>query len=338
MKIPVYIFTYNRLQYLKNAIDSVEKFFPYEEIYIVDDGSDDPEMLSFIQRNQNNYHFILPNGEQCLDRGGLYYNLNYCINHAAMNNYGHVLFMFDDLQMVRSVSESEISKDIQFLLENSSSIFCIDASFFPLSEKFVGIEQGLHIKKEYYLPNDEFESGVYRFSEVGFFSVENFIKLMGKFENSEKLNQQKCKERNLLVAHACFPIGSRLPFQEYKRRGRNKKAIALLNQVSKRGFYPFEEMTETQIDALFAREKTQLAYAEKWLRAPGVPQNIWSFWGESFGLELLGEQEKKDLAEKLFWIDNNITNLEQADNMIIELCEKHLYDTSNSKNSPFIYS
>ena len=330
MKIPVYIFSYNRLRYLKNLIDSVEKFYPYSTIYIVDDGSDEIEMLSFIERNQNKYHFILPNGEQCLDRGGLYYNLNYCINHAATNNYEHVLFAVDDLQVVRSVSENEISKDIQFLSDNSSSIFCIAASFLPLSEKFVGIEGGLHVKKDYYLPNDEFESGVYRFSESGFFSVENFIKLMGKFENSENLNQQKCKERNLLLAHACFPIGGRLPFQEYRRRGRDKRAIALLNQVSKRGFYPFEEMTETQVGALFAREKSQLAYAEKWLHAPGVQQTIWSFWGESFGVELLGGEDEKKLAEKLFLIENNIKDHSTADKMIIDLCETYLEDKKNS--------
>jgi len=127
-----------------------------------------------------------------------------------------------------------------------------------------------------------------------------------------------------------LPIGSRLPFQEYKRRGRNPKAIELLNVVSKRGFYPFNDMTELTVEALANRNRYEFPYAENWLHAPGVPQDVWSFWGESFGIELLGGEDEKLLAEKLFWIENNVNDFASADKMIIALCEEYLNEKQNT--------
>jgi len=335
MKIPVYIFSYNRLQYLKNAINSVEKFYPYSTIYIVDDGSDDADMLEFIQQNTTMYNFIFPNSSVCGDRGGLYANLNYCVHHAQQHEYEHVLFMFDDIQIVRKVNETELINDINFLFENPKKMYNIVPAFFPITEKYIGIDAALDVCDNYYVLRDGFDIPTQRFNEPGVYSIKNFISLMETFENSERQNQKKCKERNLFSPHSCFPIGSRLPFQEYTRRGRDIKAITFLNKVSQRGFYPFEDMPSTIIDMLFNRTKDKLAYAEKWLRAPGVPQTIWSFWGESFGVELLGGDDEKELAEKLFWIENNVEDHSTADKMIIDLCETYLED---KKNSLYIYN
>jgi len=330
MKIPVYIFTYNRLQYLQNAIQSVEKFYPYETIYIVDDGSDDPEMLSFIEKNKNKYEFIFPNSKIIGDRGGLYSNLNYCMNHAKKNDYDYVLMMFDDLQIVRNISSSELEQDAYYLKNNSLRAYGIVPSFFPITEKSAGIELNLCVQDNYYVAKKDCTIQTYNLADVGVVSVRNFFDLMKKFEINESLSQKKCREKNLVAPHSWLPIGSRLPFQEYKRRGRNPKAIELLNVVSKRGFYPFNDMTELTVEALANRNRYEFPYAENWLHAPGVPQDVWSFWGESFGIELLGGEDEKLLAEKLFWIENNVNDFASADKMIIALCEEYLNEKQNT--------
>ena len=336
MRVPVYIFSYNRLRYLKNAIKSVERFYPYSKIYIVDDGSDDVDMLEFIQQNATVYNFIFPNSSVCGDRGGLYTNLNYCVYHAKQNGFQYVGFMFDDLQFVREWEEGTTEKYINFLSANKKRCYAIGSGFIPLTEKAIGLDSKLELNMGLFVPKKDCECPVYRFADGGFISVDNFISLMGKFEIDEKQNQKKAIDKSLIVGSDPAPYITRLPFQEFKRRGRNPKAIELYNIVSRRGFYPIKYMTEEQI--LKLKSSNKVPYAEEWLHSDKIQKKIWSFWGDSFGLELLEEQEKKDLAEKLFWIDNNITDLEQADNMIIELCEKHLYDTLNSKNPPFSYN
>lgn len=47
-KIPIYIISYNRLDALKKSINSYLKFFQYQDIIIIDNGSDYPPLLEYL--------------------------------------------------------------------------------------------------------------------------------------------------------------------------------------------------------------------------------------------------------------------------------------------------
>ncbi len=105
MKLLTCIFTYNRPLLLANCVNSVEKYFPWGERLVLDDGSEDPavsEILDHLARRDRwTCRSLRRDGirEQNRRLGGFYQNMAYAISFALENGYDFCFFLEDDGQL-----------------------------------------------------------------------------------------------------------------------------------------------------------------------------------------------------------------------------------------------
>lgn len=116
MNIIIYIFSYNRGVYLINTVNSIlDNFTGKYKIVIVDDDSSDSitiKILDLLKKNPKIEILIFSNLNSKLQNdhlGGLRSNMNNVIkNLHTTNEDGLVIFLQDDVQIVREVNEEEL--------------------------------------------------------------------------------------------------------------------------------------------------------------------------------------------------------------------------------------
>lgn len=104
MNYHVVIFSYNRGPYLKNCVDSVIKHCNNIPFTIYDDGSDDPQLLSYLKSlgsavtHKKNTEFSR--------HGGFYENMQAALNEIDAEI---LILLQDDTQIVRDISELDFN-------------------------------------------------------------------------------------------------------------------------------------------------------------------------------------------------------------------------------------
>ena len=103
--IDVAIFSYNRVDYLRNCVDSVRRNLPQARISIYDDNSSEPPMLAYLasidatvvrsDKTDENRH------------GGLYGNMQRAMDMAQGK---YLLLLQDDTQVVRPVDTGDLAE------------------------------------------------------------------------------------------------------------------------------------------------------------------------------------------------------------------------------------
>jgi len=96
------LFSYNRVELLRNAVLSIDQFFPFGDRIIVDDGSDQPGMAEFLAevRAKPNWSVEVRSREAGRDYGGYYRNMRFALDHAVEKGYDYCFFFEDDEQFV----------------------------------------------------------------------------------------------------------------------------------------------------------------------------------------------------------------------------------------------
>jgi hypothetical protein len=340
MKVPFYIFSYNRKNCLEKTFSTIKSYCPHTNIYIIDDGSDDLETLDYLNKLDkiDGCQVIARNNLKYSNHGGFQRNFNYAVNHCFESGNKYACFAQDDIQTVRTYYEEDLDSDIKFLIDNENCL-AISLSFLPKSEKNI-VETELQLQGKHYTPKQG-HIGSYSFIDGGLIDVERLINKFGQLENDEYSNQKKASNLSLFYAITSFPVGCRLPFQKIQRRGRDKRAIELLNKVANFKFYPYHDMDKKTENIFLNRSLTILPYAEDWLNCefkdnPDFRKlEYWGFAGEPFSIELQNNPQLTILAKQIFSIEKSDFNIDKKDKMIISICEKYLEINSDT---PYKYS
>jgi len=102
--LEVAIFSFNRGAWLANCVESVQRNIPQARLRIHDDNSDDPHTLAVLAGMAD---FVVRAGPAgAADHGGLYANMQRALETAQGD---FVLFLQDDMQIVRPVAADEIA-------------------------------------------------------------------------------------------------------------------------------------------------------------------------------------------------------------------------------------
>ena len=97
------IFSFNRYEFLKNCVESWYEFFRCGDLLIVDDDSDQPEMLEYLdvlEKNGTLVYRAKPPSLIASKNGGLNANMDFAISYAESHGYDYVFFIQDDNQFV----------------------------------------------------------------------------------------------------------------------------------------------------------------------------------------------------------------------------------------------
>lgn len=102
-KILLCLFTYNRLALVKNAVHSINTFFPWGDCKVIDDGSSDPEVKKFLDKTVAEHsrwsYQIMPRTQGRM-YGGYYKNMRFGLQFALEHGYDYCFFFEDDEQLV----------------------------------------------------------------------------------------------------------------------------------------------------------------------------------------------------------------------------------------------
>ncbi len=340
----IYIFSFNRWQFLDNCVRSVERNFKSPKITIVDDNSDDPETIKYLEQLDQKHRVISPHSEETPTKyKNLYNNKNWVMDEAKKLNYDYIIMMPEDSQIVRSFLGSD-EKQIKKLFDSTENVFQCFPFFVEKVYRYANFEKKLQLLDDcrFFIKKNNVISNRLNYSDFGIINVDKFFSLLGKYKSSEKLNEELCIERDIVVAYGSYPFCALLPFNKYNRVNGNKKLTNLINEIAQTGFYPYKDISQLEIDNLFAKSPSKIAYAEDWLNSPDVPnKNLWSFWGGFFNLEVY-DDERKNLAHTLQEIKESALAEEEKHNLMIIECEKYLQDLNDgkyaSKNTSYIYN
>lgn len=116
--IEIAVFSYNRPDYLKNAVDSIRRHMPGARLRVYDDCSDDPAMLRYL----SSLGELVVRREVALhDRhGGLYANMNHALRDAERP---FLLMLQDDMQVVRPFDADDQGSLDKLFASNSKMAF-----------------------------------------------------------------------------------------------------------------------------------------------------------------------------------------------------------------------
>ncbi len=96
------LFTYNRPGLLANAVRSIDRFFPWGDRLVIDDGSSDPRVQAYLRRleRESQWRFVIRERVAGRNYGGYYDNMRWALERALSDGYDYCFFFEDDEQIV----------------------------------------------------------------------------------------------------------------------------------------------------------------------------------------------------------------------------------------------
>jgi glycosyltransferase involved in cell wall biosynthesis len=273
----IYIFSYNRGEFLDNCISSIIKCCPNIEFKIIDDSSDDLPTKQILDKFASNVidisSFSITPQEERL--GGLYSNMNSAFEHARQHNKKFVIFIQDDMQFVRPVNESDLAS-VERTFNHFPECMQIQSCFLKEISKHLYMKH-YHINRKQQVFERQ-SSEVDYFSDVGIFDVERFFKYMGHLSVGEKNNSNIAREKKLTLMQMSKPFMMWLPYPKSYTRQNTKLKTILIEALAGCGYYPYQIMDADQNAHFLAKDISRLPIAERELTSPGLEKyKTWSF-------------------------------------------------------------
>ncbi|WP_158271718.1 glycosyltransferase [Methylosinus sporium] len=279
--LDIYVFSYNRPQFLDNCLTSISRHAPGARVRVFDDNSSDPRVAEILKKKaeSDSIEVILHDGNVFGLHGGLYCNMQRAYEHGLTNDVDIALFIQDDMQLVRDVTNSDLCNIRGYFAETPDAIQ-IYVSFLKAINHDKTVDQ-LHISRRCvaYLNNTSSKWAAF-FCDVGIFHFGRMKNLQWKFEPGEGENNAKAQIDRLCLGYYAYPFMMYLPYPttEYYR------VKPLLLRVAEwwvgSGFYPYDPMSPADVQRLFQRELTELPEAEAYLAPRGLDKpEPWLFGG-----------------------------------------------------------
>lgn len=301
--------SFNRGEYLKNCVSSIERHVPHSRIAIFDDSSNDPSTRLFLEELKKKYDVSGFQNRSSSHLGGLYSNMNLAIEYALKKNAKFLFLIQDDQQIVRDFDSRFLNECLE-IFESDESICQILPIFF---KGF--IPDSLYKKKyEIHRNPDFYRDPAYGIADVGLVHLERIERKQFRFQSSEHQSARSALEAGFKLVHSKNPVFMFTPWPSVHRNISNPvvRFVAHLNQLGvKAGCHPFKPMQHDKIQSLVSRPVEEFPRAEDFLTTYSSLKKPWWF-SDPFNIEKI---KKIHHLLKLDWIFN-------ATSEYIELCEK----------------
>lgn len=263
--LSIYIFSYNRGQFLENIIESCKSYAPLATLTVVDDNSSDPATVEFLKKLPEQVNLIQPNKAEGTRHGGLYNNMQTALNSADSE---WVLFIQDDMQLVRPLDESDYQYIEDFFNRFSSQAF--------LSPVFLKGQRHRRDKRitrinvdfpSYYreYPEKKHSTGL-TYADVVIAHRKRLLEQDWNFSASERDNAKKAKESFGAMGFMAHPFVMYLP-QVPVYRGKVKTlAVKIAEKLAGSEPKIFIDRDKPFWEQFKSRDLTKLPVAEEYLQ------------------------------------------------------------------------
>ncbi len=289
-QLSIYVFSFNRGQFLQNCLTSIEHCAKDFEVTVIDDQSDDVATLQVLKNYRNFFRILTAGNDSDPEHktGGLYNNMRFAFADARKREKMYVIFLQDDMQLVRPIMRDDISTAYRFFEANPNAAqlyTCFMKRFFAdTDEALVRLDDS---GEAYLRPSDY--PGFSGFSAVGLFDIARFDRLFGELRKGEYANNEYAQKNNIQMGLSTRPFMMWLPYPiSYRGKIRNI-ALQLVEGLAGCGFYPYDIMEQKDVEQLLSRDKTKKPYAEDYLRCTALRNvPVWSFAGGLSNLKARG--------------------------------------------------
>lgn len=259
-----YVFSFNRGEFLRNCIESIEQCAPGSEIIIHDDESDDPQTRAVLEQIAKKHAVVTAGANSGHKHGGLYANMQAALESAPAGEL--ICFLQDDVQMVRNLD----ARDIRHL----DACFHRDPALGFICPAFI---RGISVTKEgtdsfdydsekelFYWQDNRRSAGSY-YSDIFVSKPERLRESGWHFRSGEPANQRQARERFGRMGYMRCPFLMWLPYGPAYRGKQKTLALKIAERTRSCGFYPFRYLSDTQKAHLRENSPPELPVAENFL-------------------------------------------------------------------------
>ena len=250
------IFSYNRYNYLKNTVESLNEFFPFGKTCIFDDGSDDTKVLKYLNDVSLKGIDVFKNNKNVKNQvhGGLHYNMTKALELANDFGYDYIFFLQDDVQFMWY--DKNFLDKVEYIFKS-----CNDAlAYIPLFFKRINYVDLC----EYDDTVGHYRGGKHGFSDIGVASVNILNKIKFKFHSSESDTSRYWFDLGYRVYFSFSPVLAFVPWLATFRYNE------LQNKVTpplKR--YYLKPLSKLQIESLMNHHPDDLPFHEDFCKPLG---------------------------------------------------------------------
>lgn len=264
------VFSFNRGDFLKNCVHSIQQCAPHASISIWDDNSDDSLTLQVLDELSSSCEIKQPN-QQAAEfsqlHGGLYGNMQSAVE--ALSGNPLICTIQDDMQVVRPVSEAEVSqwRDL-YNDKHFSGLF--QPGFIKRAKEainYVPEWDGYHIDRMHR------SAGAY-YSDLFLTQRDLLIKADWRFYDNEARNEQQARQHFSQMVFMKNPFIAWLPGVPAWRGRKRTWALRFAERQRKCGLYPFRIMNEETAKQFCERPHDDIPLAENHLSfsGPSLPR------------------------------------------------------------------
>ena len=270
------VFSFNRGQFLRNCIKSIETCAPQSEIVVFDDYSDDPETTDVLRQIKVKHRVMQPRHSSRHHLGGLYGNMQSALEYCK--NKELVCYLQDDTQIVRSLDEQD------YFIINKAFDELPDLGFLhPCFMKGINKDRlDCYIYEEdsrlYFRGPTQRSSGRF-FSAMLIMKPKRVLEKGWQFQSSEPLNNRQAEALFQPMGYLFSPFAMWLPDVPAYRGKRKTLGLKLAEKKRGCGYFPFREMTANQIKSFRNRPASTLPVAEDYLSCQtAAPSSPWAYY------------------------------------------------------------
>jgi glycosyltransferase involved in cell wall biosynthesis len=270
-RMKFYIFSYNRGTFLDHCVTSIEKCAPSSPIVIFDDTSNDPHTREVLGRLSQRHRVISSGKLSGHKHGGLYGNMQSALE--KMDDDELFCFLQDDMQLVRSINDDDISYIHNFFQVYSDSGF-LQPTFLKGATRSKDAELIRYdAEGQVYFREQNKNSAGFYYSDICISTARHLRERGWTFETGEPTNEMQAKRlfptRMGLMRD---PFAMWLPYAPAYRGKQKTLALKLAEKTRNCGFYPFKIMSDAASAELKARPAESLPVAEDYLETinPGL--------------------------------------------------------------------
>ena len=259
------LFSFNRGQFLENCVHSIQVCAPQCKLVIFDDNSTDSYTQGVLARLSKQYELVQPakqvDGEGKF--GGLYNNMQLAMDRFPQNEM--LLFIQDDMQMVRSLTDEDFTACQIFFELNPKAAFLHPAFLRGgKRERDLKTTKWQEDSKTYYRDMAKQSAGVH-FSAILITIPGRMRQVNWRLSNKEKFNDMTAKTAFGKMGFLLNPFCAWLPNVPVYRGKVKTLALVLAEKRCASGFYPFQMMSKERVQNLVQREPAELPIAEDFL-------------------------------------------------------------------------
>lgn len=247
------VFTYNRPQYLRNAIDSLAEYFTWGDTIVFDDGSDDADQQRYLSQAEQGGISVIRRERQADDvkrsLGGLYAAMNRALEVATERGYDYAQFFQDDMQFMWR--DPEQLEKVHGIFDAFPDAAQVSLDFFKALSPDIPRELELVASPPCYRHR---RFGIF---DTGILHLGRLRQAHFRFGGWEKETGEAFYRKGYRVYYVHSPVLTRIPWEMTVKRGQRRGRLRLPRER-----YYMKPLNGEQVRRLTSRPLEEVAYYE----------------------------------------------------------------------------